>query len=298
MIRFWIITGLFVAGGLGVFYAEWVAGDVSARTTTRLGRDLRLVRRPRRGRRASASPASPPPTPCTFLGARVTALDESEAGDRVERGDAAGDPRRHGATGCGHDRDPARRRRPAWSPRPGWPPTRAAARAGRRAAESRSGARSSWPGGCATRSARRRGSRVTGTNGKTTTVQMLEAMLRAAGLRTRRGRQRRAAAGRGRDGPRAVRRARGRAVQLPAALRVTRSPPQSAAVLNVAEDHLDWYGPTSRVRRRQGPDLPARAARLRLQRRRPGDRGPGPRGRRGRRAHARSGSRSAHPASG
>ena len=25
-IRFWIITGLFVAGGLGVFYAEWVAG--------------------------------------------------------------------------------------------------------------------------------------------------------------------------------------------------------------------------------------------------------------------------------
>ena len=26
VIRFWIITGLFVAGGLGVFYAEWVAG--------------------------------------------------------------------------------------------------------------------------------------------------------------------------------------------------------------------------------------------------------------------------------
>jgi phospho-N-acetylmuramoyl-pentapeptide-transferase len=25
-IRFWIVTGLFVAGGLGVFYAEWVAG--------------------------------------------------------------------------------------------------------------------------------------------------------------------------------------------------------------------------------------------------------------------------------
>ncbi|MCB0907577.1 MAG: phospho-N-acetylmuramoyl-pentapeptide-transferase, partial [Nocardioidaceae bacterium] len=25
VIRFWIITGLFVAGGLGVFYAEWVA---------------------------------------------------------------------------------------------------------------------------------------------------------------------------------------------------------------------------------------------------------------------------------
>ena len=27
VIRFWIITGLFVATGLGVFYAEWVAGD-------------------------------------------------------------------------------------------------------------------------------------------------------------------------------------------------------------------------------------------------------------------------------
>jgi phospho-N-acetylmuramoyl-pentapeptide-transferase len=26
VIRFWIITGLAVAGGLGVFYAEWVAG--------------------------------------------------------------------------------------------------------------------------------------------------------------------------------------------------------------------------------------------------------------------------------
>jgi phospho-N-acetylmuramoyl-pentapeptide-transferase len=25
VIRFWIITGLFVATGLGVFYAEWVA---------------------------------------------------------------------------------------------------------------------------------------------------------------------------------------------------------------------------------------------------------------------------------
>jgi phospho-N-acetylmuramoyl-pentapeptide-transferase len=24
--RFWIIAGLFVAGGLGIFYAEWVSG--------------------------------------------------------------------------------------------------------------------------------------------------------------------------------------------------------------------------------------------------------------------------------
>ena len=26
VIRFWIITGLCVAGGMGIFYAEWVAG--------------------------------------------------------------------------------------------------------------------------------------------------------------------------------------------------------------------------------------------------------------------------------
>ena len=26
VIRFWIITGLCVAAGLGIFYAEWVAG--------------------------------------------------------------------------------------------------------------------------------------------------------------------------------------------------------------------------------------------------------------------------------
>src|SRR3712207_7912377 len=26
VVRFWIITGLCVAGGLGIFYAEWVAG--------------------------------------------------------------------------------------------------------------------------------------------------------------------------------------------------------------------------------------------------------------------------------
>jgi phospho-N-acetylmuramoyl-pentapeptide-transferase len=26
VMRFWIIAGLFVAAGLGIFYAEWVAG--------------------------------------------------------------------------------------------------------------------------------------------------------------------------------------------------------------------------------------------------------------------------------
>ena len=27
VIRFWIIAGLFVAAGVGLFYAEWVAGS-------------------------------------------------------------------------------------------------------------------------------------------------------------------------------------------------------------------------------------------------------------------------------
>jgi UDP-N-acetylmuramoylalanine--D-glutamate ligase len=86
---------------------------------------------------------------------------------------------------------------------------------------------------------------VTGTNGKTTTVQMLEAMLRAAGLRT-------VACGN---------------VGLPIVEAVMNPEPwdvlavelssfqlhytstmraESAAVLNVADDHLDWYaGSTS-----------------------------------------------------
>ncbi|MFT3872145.1 MAG: UDP-N-acetylmuramoyl-L-alanine--D-glutamate ligase [Nocardioides sp.] len=81
---------------------------------------------------------------------------------------------------------------------------------------------------------------VTGTNGKTTTVQMLDAILRAAGLRS-------AAVGN-------VGRPIVEAVMDPAPydvfavelssfqLHYTRSmTAESAAVLNVAEDHLDWY---------------------------------------------------------
>ena len=126
---------------------------------------------------------------------------------------------------------------------------------------------------------------VTGTNGKTTTVRMLDGILRAAGLHSQ-------AAGN---------------VGLPIVEAVMDPTPydvlavelssfqlhytdsmraESAAVLNVAEDHLDWYaGPVGhgRLRRRQGPDLPGRQPGLRLQRRGPGDRAPGPGGRGGRR---------------
>jgi UDP-N-acetylmuramoylalanine--D-glutamate ligase len=85
---------------------------------------------------------------------------------------------------------------------------------------------------------------VTGTNGKTTTVQMLDSVLRAAGLRS---------VAAGNVGLPIV-----EAVMDPAAydvlavelssfqLHYTDSmTAESAAVLNVAEDHLDWYdGPT------------------------------------------------------
>jgi UDP-N-acetylmuramoylalanine--D-glutamate ligase len=94
---------------------------------------------------------------------------------------------------------------------------------------------------------------VTGTNGKTTTVQMLEAMLRAAGLRT-------VAAGNvGLPLVEVVMADHGNGAEPYDVLAVELSSfqlhytssmrAQSAAVLNVAEDHLDWY-----------PDMAAYAA--------------------------------------
>ena len=82
---------------------------------------------------------------------------------------------------------------------------------------------------------------VTGTNGKTTTVQMLDAILRASGLRS-------AAVGNvGRPIVEAVMDPTPYdvfAVELSSfQLHYTDSmSAESAAVLNVAEDHLDWYG--------------------------------------------------------
>ncbi|WP_193610675.1 UDP-N-acetylmuramoyl-L-alanine--D-glutamate ligase [Nocardioides lijunqiniae] len=85
---------------------------------------------------------------------------------------------------------------------------------------------------------------VTGTNGKTTTVQMLDAILRAAGLRSR------AVGNVGTPIVEAVMDPEPYdvlAVELSSfQLHYTHSmSPQAAAVLNVAEDHLDWYtGPS------------------------------------------------------
>ncbi|MCD4526341.1 UDP-N-acetylmuramoyl-L-alanine--D-glutamate ligase [Nocardioides sp. cx-173] len=81
---------------------------------------------------------------------------------------------------------------------------------------------------------------VTGTNGKTTTVQMLDAILRAAGLRSR------AVGNVGTPIVEAVMDPEPYdvlAVELSSfQLHYTHTmSPQAAAVLNVAEDHLDWY---------------------------------------------------------
>ena len=127
----------------------------------------------------------------------------------------------------------------------------------------RRGRRATWSGRCRAGLAAARPATaapwlaVTGTNGKTTTVRMLAAILRAAGLRT-------AAVGNigtplidvvlGRAGRDALRRARRRALQLPAALgalaarALRRRPQPRPRPPRLARLH-------GGVRRRQGPDL-------------------------------------------
>jgi UDP-N-acetylmuramoylalanine--D-glutamate ligase len=174
----------------------------------------------------------------TFLGARVTALDESEAGDRTERAtllESLGATVRLGAgvtTTLPEDVD-------LLVTSPGWAPTAPLlAQADARGIPVWGEVELAWRLRDPERPAPWLA--VTGTNGKTTTVQMLEAMLRSAGLRT-------VAAGN---------------VGLPLVEAVMDPDPydvlavelssfqlhyassvaaESAAVLNVAEDHLDWY---------------------------------------------------------
>ena len=153
----------------------------------------------------------------TFLGAQVTALDESDAGDRREQADPAREPGRHRPARPRLDRAAARRRRPRGHlARAGRPSAPLLAQAAERGIPIWGEVELAWrlrdPEHPAPWLA------VTGTNGKTTTVQMLEAMLRAGRAAHGRLRQRRPADRRGRDGPRAVGRPGGRAVQLPAAL--------------------------------------------------------------------------------
>jgi UDP-N-acetylmuramoylalanine--D-glutamate ligase len=174
----------------------------------------------------------------TFLGARVTALDESEEGDRRERADlleSLGATIRLGPGSTAVLPDDV----DLVVTSPGWAPSAPLlAQAAERGIPVWGEVELAWrlrdPASPAPWLA------VTGTNGKTTTVQMLEAMLRTAGLRT-------VACGN---------------VGLPIVEAVMDPEPydvlavelssfqlhytssmkaESAAVLNVAEDHLDWY---------------------------------------------------------
>nr|MDQ6936063.1 UDP-N-acetylmuramoyl-L-alanine--D-glutamate ligase [Actinomycetota bacterium] len=171
------------------------------------------------------------------LGAKVTVLDESAAGQHTERAtllEILGATVRMGATATLPEDVDLVVTSPGWSPRapllaqaaacgvPVWGEVELAWRL-RDPAH-----RTPWLA-------------VTGTNGKTTTVQMLEVMLRAGGLHT---------VACGNIGLPLV-----EAVMDPTAydvlavelssfqLHYTSSMrAESAAVLNVAEDHLDWYG--------------------------------------------------------
>ena len=111
VMRFWIIAGLFVSGGLGIFYAEWVSGTVSRRLAAAGGRHLALGAGPRGRRR--------------HRGVRVRrggrAAGVRRPGDGAGRpgrlgqprqGHPAGDPRRHRTPRSRLHRRAARRRRP------------------------------------------------------------------------------------------------------------------------------------------------------------------------------------------
>jgi UDP-N-acetylmuramoylalanine--D-glutamate ligase len=174
----------------------------------------------------------------TFLGAQVTALDESDAGDRREQAtllESLGATIRLGPGSTAQLPDDV----DLVVTSPGWSPSAPLlAQALERGIPVWGEVELAWrlrdPEHAAPWLA------VTGTNGKTTTVQMLEAMLRAGGLRT-------VACGN---------------VGLPIVEAVMDPEPwdvlavelssfqlhwtssmkaESAAVLNVAEDHLDWY---------------------------------------------------------
>jgi UDP-N-acetylmuramoylalanine--D-glutamate ligase len=179
----------------------------------------------------------------THLGASVTALDESDAGDRQERAallEILGARVHLGAGSTAQLPDDV----DVVVTSPGWrPDTPLLAQAAARGIPVWGEVELAW---------RLRDPdhdtpwlAVTGTNGKTTTVQMLEAILREAGLRT-------VACGNvGLPIVEAVMTDHGSggspydvlAVELSSfQLHYTSSMrAQSAAVLNVAEDHLDWY---------------------------------------------------------
>ena len=190
MIRFWIISGICVATGLGIFYAEWVSGD-DADPMTSVGVPDWL---------AGADRASPwgelhvvvaglgvsgfaAADALQHLGAQVTVLADRADADSQEKAtllEILGVTVRLGEGATTQLPDATQ----LIVTSPGTAAVRTDLRPGRGARTSRSGVRPSWRGGCATRSIATPWLCLTGTNGKTTTVQMLDAMLRADGLKS------------------------------------------------------------------------------------------------------------------
>ncbi len=174
----------------------------------------------------------------TFLGAQVTALDESEAGDRRERArllESLGATIRLGPGVTAQLPDGV----DLVVTSPGWPPSAPLlAQAVERGVPVWGEVELAWRLRDLAQPAPWLA--VTGTNGKTTTVQMLAAMLRAGGLR---------AVACGNVGLPIVEAVMDPepydvlAVELSSfQLHYTSSmKAASAVVLNVAEDHLDWY---------------------------------------------------------
>ena len=177
VIRFWIITGLFVATGLGIFYAEW--GRAAVMDVASFDRHSAWdgVRAVVAGFGVSGSAAA---DNLHFLGARVTALAEGATPEQTEKAELlevlGADVRLHaGATSTLPDDVDVLVVSPGF--RPDAPLLAQAAARGVpiwgevelawRLRDTREGAA---PWLC-----------VTGTNGKTTTVQMLDSILRAAG---------------------------------------------------------------------------------------------------------------------
>ena len=221
-----------------------------------------------------------------FLGAQVTALDEVTDPERGREGHPAGDPRRHRPAGAGRDRGAARRRRRRRH-LTGLDALRAAARAGGRPRHPGLGRGRARLAVARPRAPRTlaRGDRHQRQDHDRADARVDPARRRPPG---RRGRQRGPPDRRGGDGPRALRRAGGRALQLPAPLhpldvgasrlRCSTSP-RTTSTGTTARSAACRHGA---LRRRQGPDLRPRPACLRLQPGRPRDRGDGARGRRGR----------------
>ena len=138
MIRFWIIAGLFVALGLGLFYAEWVVGSDERTAPPTGSRTPRPTATPTGPACACSSPGSasagsPRPTRCSSAGPQVTVVDARD-GDRASASgrrscDILGADVRLGADAVGHrcpDGHRPRRHLAGLAPRP------AAARGGRR----------------------------------------------------------------------------------------------------------------------------------------------------------------------